>query len=130
VDVPLTVYQLGFDDRLTKYRKQIALNFLKTIQKAIAREKETGIFPSAMVHEVFAEAHGWIAEEMFKAGDNAGLRKHSLLSVRHKPAQPRQVSFFAYSLVPRMVSDGLLSGYRNLKAKISGYRGVRANIFL
>ena len=36
VDVPSMQYQLDFDDRLTKHKKHIAQNFLRTVEKAIA----------------------------------------------------------------------------------------------
>jgi hypothetical protein len=123
------VYQLGFEDRLTKFRKEVAQNFLKTVQNAVDRERGTGTFPSATVHEVLAEAHGWIAEELNKAGDNAGVLKHVLLGFRHRPRQPRLLALFVASLVPRAISKRLLPAYRRIKSQISGGKRVKANIF-
>ena len=64
VDVPSTEYQVDFDDRLTSHKKAIAQNFLKTVEKAIARERGNGVFPRPMIHEVLAEAHAWFADEL------------------------------------------------------------------
>ena len=122
-DVPSTLYQLGFEDRLTLHKKAIAQNFLKTVQGAIARESGTATFPPAMINEVLAEAHGWIAEELFKSADYAGARKHALLALRHRIWQPRLICAFGVALVPSMVSKVLLRSYRSCKSLMS--RGKR-----
>jgi glycosyltransferase involved in cell wall biosynthesis len=121
IDAPSTLYQLGFDDRLTKHSKQIAQNFLKTVEKAVALEKGTETFPPAMIDEVLAEAHAWIASELFKIEDDPGVRQHALDSLRHKPWQPRLIVLFAVALVPRVISNPLLRSYRNSKSMILGH---------
>jgi hypothetical protein len=120
VDLPSTEYQIDFDDRLTRYKKQIAENFLKTVEKAIARERGNGIFPQPMIHEVLADAHGWLAEELFKIDDYAGVRKHALLALRHRIWQSRMVLFLGISLLPRVVSKVALRTFRSSKAMVSG----------
>jgi glycosyltransferase involved in cell wall biosynthesis len=120
VDVPSTLYQLGFEDRLTKHSKALAQNFLITVQKAVARERESGIFPAAMIDEVLAEAHAWIARELFTIEDDAGVRKHALDSLRHKPWQPLLIALFIVALVPRVISRPLLWSYRTCKSLFLG----------
>jgi glycosyltransferase involved in cell wall biosynthesis len=124
IDAQSTEYQLAFDDRLSQFKMKLAENFLKTVQKAVERERGTDTFPPAMVHEVLAEAHAWIAEEMYKAGDYPGLRKQALLSLKHKINQPRLFALFAVSLVPRSVFTGLLPVYRKVKSTIRGGKGA------
>jgi Glycosyltransferases involved in cell wall biogenesis len=114
-DVPSTAYQLEFDDRLTKYKLRIAENFLRTVEKAIAREASTNLFSAAMVREVLMEAHGWIAEELFAARAYASVRKHVLSSLRYKLAQPRLICLLGMSLVPQAITDRLLAAYRSSK---------------
>jgi hypothetical protein len=120
VDVPSTIYQLGFEDRLTLHKKATAQNFLKTVQAAIARESGTATFPQAMIDEVLAEAHAWIAEELLKTKDYAGVRHHALLGLRHRTWQPRLVCVLGVALVPRMLSEPLLRSYRSCKSLVSG----------
>jgi glycosyltransferase involved in cell wall biosynthesis len=115
IDVPSMVYQLEYEDRLTKYKQRIAENFLRTVNKAIALENGTGQFPPSMVREVLAEAHGWIAEELFKAKDDVGVRQHAVKSLRNKIGQPRMACLLGISLIPRAISDPLLHAYRRSK---------------
>jgi GT2 family glycosyltransferase len=119
VDVSSTEYQLEFEDRLTKHKKQIALNFLKTVEGAIARESGNGTFPAAMIDEVLAEAHSWIAEELYKVKDYAGVRHHALLGLQHRIWQPRLACFLGVALVPRMLSEPLIRSYKGCKSLVS-----------
>ena len=122
MDVSSTVYQLGFEDRLTRYSMQLAQNFLKAVQYAVARESGTTTFPARMIEEVFAEAHSWIAEEMFKVEDYAGVREHALLSLRSEPWQPRLICLLTVASVPQMISRPLLRIYRLCKTAIFGLK--------
>jgi hypothetical protein len=101
------------------HKKAIAQNFLKTVQGAIARESGTATFPPAMINEVLAEAHAWIAAELFKLDNYAGVREHALLALRHRIWQPRLICTFGLALVPPMVSKGLLRSYRSCKSLIA-----------
>src|ERR1017187_1513137 len=119
VDAPSTEYQLEFEDRLTKHKKQIALNFLRTVQGGITRESGNGTFPKAMIEDVLAEAHSWIAEELYKVKDYAGVRHHALLGLRHRIWQPRLACFLGVAFVPRLISDPLIRSYRGCKSLIT-----------
>ena len=120
IDAPSTLYQLGFEDRLTKEGRQIALNFLTTVQNAIARESGSGLFDPAVIDEVLAEAHAWLAREEFTIEDDANVRKHCVQSLRHKPWQPLLIALFIVALVPRVISNPLLKSYRSCKALVLG----------
>ena len=120
IDAPSTTYQLEYEDRLTRHKQHLAENFLRTIQKAIALEKGTGQFPSSMVRETLAEAHGWIAEEMFRAKDYAGARQHAAKSLRYAIGQPRMFSLLGMSMMPRGVTDLILQAYRRVKLGVPG----------
>jgi hypothetical protein len=118
VDVSSTVYQLGYEDRLTRHQNMAAQNFLKTVEDAIARESGNNTFPPAVIDDVLAEAHAWIAEEMFKSADYAGVRKHALLTLRHKIWQPRVLTITCLAFVPRPISSLLLRSYRSCKSLV------------
>ncbi len=120
VDVSSMDYQLDFGDRLSANSGKTAENFLKTVEKAIARESGNGQFPPPMIREVLSEAHGWIAEEMLRVKDFAGVRRHALISLRYRAAQPRQASLLAVALVPRAIAEPLLRSYRGCKSMIFG----------
>jgi glycosyltransferase involved in cell wall biosynthesis len=120
VDVPSTLYQLGFEDRLTKHKRQIAENFLRTVQAAVARESGNATFPAPMIHEVLAEAHAWIAEELLKIQDHSGVRHHALIALRHRIWQPRMAFVLGVALTPRVISGPMVRSYRRCKSLIAG----------
>jgi len=115
IDVPSTTYQIGLEDRLSRHKLQIALNFLKTVQAAVDREKGTSHFSSTTVNEVLAEANSWIAEEQFKIRDHTGVRRHALLSLGHRPWQPRMLCLLGLGFIPPTLTECLLRAYRYLK---------------
>lgn len=114
-DVPSTVYQLAYEDRLSRYMRRIAENFLRTVQKAIDRERNTGQFPVKMVREVLAEAHGWVAEELIRADDRLGARQHALRSIQNRPWQPRMFMLVSISFIPKFMIPFILNLYRGAK---------------
>lgn len=116
LDLPSTIYQLGYEDRLTKHMLKLAENFLKTVEKAVALEKNTNQFPPAMVHEVLAQAHGWIAEELFRSKQFSGTRHHAACSIKNQLWQPRMAILFCAALVPSAALDSLLNLYRRAKS--------------
>lgn len=119
VDASSTVYQVDFSDRLTRYKLQIAQNFLKTVEKAIDREQGTSAFPTPMISEVLAEAHAWIAEELFKIEDFSGVRKHALFALRLRVRQPKLIGFLGLASMPRPMTRLLLRSYRTCKSLIA-----------
>jgi hypothetical protein len=118
VDVSSTEYQVDYDDQLTQYGKQVALNALKTVNKAIALESGTGVFSSQAIHTVLAKDHAWAAQEYLESRDYGGVRKHTLLSLRHRAWQPRLVLLFGVSVLPRFLTEGMLQTYRRCKSLV------------
>lgn len=123
IDVASAIYQLEFEDRLTRHKKQLALHFLKTVESAIARESGTGQFPAAMQREVLAEAHGWLAEELFKIEDRRGARVHALESLRYRIRQPRLLLVLAATTTPKSVTPTLLNTYKAIKSRVRAPKG-------
>jgi len=119
VDVSSMDYQLDFDDRLSANSRSTAENFLKTVEKAIARESGTSQFPPSMVRDVLAEAHGWIAEELLRVKDFTGVRRHAFTSLRYRLRQARQVSLLAMALLPQGVAGQILKSYHHSKSIVS-----------
>jgi glycosyltransferase involved in cell wall biosynthesis len=115
VDIPSAIYQVDTSDRLSLHKAQIAINFAKTVEAAIDREKGNGVFSPAVVNDVLAEAHGWIAEELFRSKNRAGAGSHALRSLMHKPRQPRLAFLFGLTLVPRPISELMIRTYRQFK---------------
>ncbi len=115
VDAPSTTYQLEFEDRLTKFKLRVAENFLKTVQKAIEREKDTNRFPPSVIREVLAEAHGWLAGELFQAGDNVAARNHALSSLHYNARQPRLMTLVCISYISPTIFNPLLHSFRRTK---------------
>jgi glycosyltransferase involved in cell wall biosynthesis len=116
IDIPSVIYQLGFEDRLTRFVGEIAKNFLTTVEGAIEREKGSGIFPKAMVGEVLAEGNAWVAEEYLKTKDYRRVRYHALRGLQHDPLQPRLAFHLFIATLPRFISEPFLGGYRRLKS--------------
>lgn len=115
VDLPSTLYQIDTGDRLSLHRAQIAMNFARTVEAAISREEGNGLFPPSVINDVLAEAHGWIAEELFKSKDRSGAGSHALRSLKHRPRQPRLAILFGLTLVPQRLSELLIRTYHHLK---------------
>lgn len=73
-----------------------------------------------MIHEVLAEAHSWLADELLKIKDYPGARRHAWLALGNKAWQPRMVCVLAVASVPRTIAEQLLRSYRGSKALLKG----------
>jgi hypothetical protein len=120
LDAPLILYQRGREDQLTnrKYRVHMAENFLKTVNKALARDRARVTLPPTMVDEVIAEAHAWIGEVRLENGDAGEARRHLGTSLKLRPWQPRIAALFGAAILPRQVTDPLRASYRALKQRL------------
>jgi hypothetical protein len=110
---------LDFDDRLSANSQSTAENFLKTVEKAIARESGSSQFSPSMIRDVLAEAHGWIAEELLRVKDFAGVRRHAFISLRYQPRQTRQASLLAMAILPQAIAARVLKSYHRSKSMVS-----------
>ena len=123
LDVSSILYQCGREDQLTvipKYTIHGAENYLKTVTKALARDRERVTLPPAMLDKVMAEAHAWIGEQRLELGDRDRARHHLGTSLRFRPWQPRVAALFGIAVLPRPVSDRIRGSYRTLKARLRG----------
>lgn len=120
LDAPSILYQRGRDDQLTnrKYTIYMAENFLKTVNKALARDRARVTLPPAVLDEVMADAHAWIGEERFQLGHNGQARYHLGASLKFRPWQPRVAALLGASILPRQVADPLRARYRALKQRL------------
>ncbi|MEK6398544.1 MAG: glycosyltransferase family 2 protein [Terriglobus sp.] len=114
LDVSTIEYRKNRGDRLTRHTDASAMNFLATIQKAVAADVANRL-PATAVKQTLAEAHGWIAEEKFKLGDGAGVRRHALRSLLRKPGNIRLFVLMAASLLPLTFRQRVITAYRAAK---------------
>jgi len=120
LDAPSILYQRGRDDQLTnrKYTVHMAENFLKTVNKALARDRVRVTLPEAMLDEVMAEAHAWIGEQRLEIGDSDQARHHLGTSLKFRPWQPRIAALLGAAILPRQFADPLRASYRALKQRL------------
>ncbi len=120
LDAPSILYQRGREDQLTssKYKIHMAENFLKTVHKALARDRGRVTLPPAVLDEVLAEAHAWIGEVRFDLGDSDQARHHLGTSLKFRPWQPRVAALLGAAILPRQVTDPLRASYRALKQRL------------
>lgn len=119
LDVSAIQYRKGRADRLTRHTDATAVNFLATIEKAVAADS-SGRLRRQDVEHVLGEAHAWVAEEKFKLRDGRGVRRHALLALRRNPRSPRLFALVLLSYVPADAINWLLKTYRGVKASDHG----------
>jgi hypothetical protein len=113
----------GAEDQLTvnrAYTVHMAENYLRTVNKALARDRERVTLPPAMLDEVMAEAHAWIGEQRLEIGDRDQAWHHLGTSLRFRPWQPRVAALLGAAFLPKKVSDRLRNSYRALKSRFYG----------
>ena len=120
LDAPSILYQRGRDDQLThrKYTVHMAENFLKTVNKALARDRARVALPAAMLDEVIAEAHAWIGEQRLEIGEPGPARHHLGTSLKLRPWQPRVAALLGAALLPRQLAAPLRASYRAIKQRL------------
>ncbi|HEY6180215.1 MAG TPA: glycosyltransferase family 2 protein [Kofleriaceae bacterium] len=124
LDISSILYQHGREDQLTvnrAYTVHMAENFLTTVNKALARDRERVTLSPAMLDRVMAEAHAWIGEQRLDIGDRDQAWRHLGTSLRFRPWQPRVAALLGASMLPKPVSDRLRASYRALKAQLRGH---------
>jgi hypothetical protein len=119
LDVSSILYQRGRDDQLTRnpaFTIHMAENFLTTVNKALARDRERVTLSPTMVDHVLAEAHAWIGESRLQLGDRDQAWRHLGTSLRFRPWQPRVAALLGAAFLPKRVADPLRASYRALKS--------------
>lgn len=122
LDVASILYQRGREDQLTvnrAYTVHMAENYLRTVNKALARDRERVTLPPAMLDEVMAEAHAWIGEQRLELGDRDQALHHLGTSLRFRPWQPRIAMLLGAAALPKEVADRLRTTYRAVKSRLS-----------
>jgi glycosyltransferase involved in cell wall biosynthesis len=121
LDVSSILYQRGRQDQLTvnpAYTVHMAENFLKTVNKALARDRDRVRLSPRMLDHVMAEAHAWIGEQRLVLGERDQAWHHLGTSLRFRPWQPRVAALLGAAALPKPVSDRIWTGYRNLKSRL------------
>ena len=121
LDVSSILYQRGREDQLTAnraYTVHMAENFLKTVNKALARDRDRVTLSPRMLDHVMAEAHAWVGEQRLDLGDRDQARRHLGTSLRFRPWQPRIAALLGAAILPKGASDRIRSSYRAVKARL------------
>lgn len=130
LDASSILYQYGREDQLTvnrKYTVHMAENFLKTVTKALARDRDRVTLSPEMVNQVMAEAHAWIGESRLDLGERDQAWRHLGASLRFRPWQPRVAALFGAAFLPKPVSDRIRARYRGLKSRLRPSRAAAHN---
>ena len=78
----------------------MALNNLKTLDKAVAHDREGIALPQSMINAAYAHVHRWAGDLLLRSEDTVAARRHLSRSVRLRPWQPRTVGLLAIACVP------------------------------
>lgn len=116
-DVVSIRYQREMADRLTRpeLRIHLAQNFLRTVSRAIARDRARITLSPERIDEVLAHAHGWVGEVQLDLGERSAARRHLLSSLRHRPRQVRTARLLLLTTVPAPVGSWLRRLYRAVR---------------
>lgn len=117
IDLPTIRYQRGMPDRLTRpeYRIHTATNFLRTIEPLIETARSEIHLPRRMIHGALADAHEWIGELQFEAGDMVAARSHLVTSIRHRWLKKRAWWLLLCSYLPVALIGWLRMHRRHLR---------------
>jgi glycosyltransferase involved in cell wall biosynthesis len=125
LDVASILYMRGQTDQLTSgsdNHLQLARNFLRTVDRVIARDRDRIRLPRIMLDEVRAEAHEWLGMLHVGRGEHVAAARELLRSLRLKPRQPAVLRLLAISLLPVPAVEIL----RDVLALFAGDAGVVA----
>lgn len=117
LDLPTIRYQQGLPDRLTarKYGVHMAENALRTIERAVARDRDRIDLPERMLRWRFAEAHAWAGYERLERGEATLALEHYIRSLRSWPWQPRLAKQVLFAALPFGVGVPLRRKLQQLK---------------
>jgi glycosyltransferase involved in cell wall biosynthesis len=122
LDLATIQYQLGMNDRLTRFTSLIAVNYLKTITAALGRRDHGIDLPRPLIRRILANAHAWVGGEFAREGDYRSARRHLGRSLTYRPWQPRVLAELALCCLPRGLDDVLRGAFRGLKARLGSRR--------
>lgn len=115
-------YQVGMADQLTSptYTIHSARNFLRTIEPAIARDRDRITLPNHMIRAVLAMAHGWIGESALNIGAVHEARRHLVRSLLQRPWQPRVAARLMIAVLPAKWGEGVRDLVQHIKRALGG----------
>jgi glycosyltransferase involved in cell wall biosynthesis len=102
LDVAAIRYQQGMPDRLTADHLRVHLleNALRTVERAIARDRGAIDLPEGALRRRLARLHGSIALERLRRGEPELARRHYFQSLRRWPWQPGLAKPLLFALLP------------------------------
>ncbi len=121
LDASSILYQRGRGDQLTvnpAFTVHMAENFLKTVNKALARDRERVTLSPKQLDEVMAEAHAWVGEQRLELGERDEARRHLGTSLRFRPWQPRVAALLGAAVLPKSAADRIRASYRAVKSRL------------
>jgi glycosyltransferase involved in cell wall biosynthesis len=118
VNVSAVRYQTGMADQLTdrKHGVQTSGNFLRTIQKAIGKDRARIHLPEEAIARTLSYAHGWYGQELALAGRGVEARAHLRLSLGYR-GSIHAFCFYGLSLLPMVGVRVLRSVGRKLRSR-------------
>lgn len=119
IDLSLIDYRRGNPDRLTRsgHHLDAAQNFLRVIEPHIRDNRAAITLSDAMLNEVLAEAHFWIADVAWTRGDMPLARTHYAAGLSYRPVGMMYRLKYAVSSLPTIVSQTVLGCGRLLKRR-------------
>jgi GT2 family glycosyltransferase len=77
-DVPTVLYRVGHEDQLTHPSRGLymARNYVRTLERAIARDPDRIDVPESMLTAARAYGHAWTAQGYLAVGDRGSARRH------------------------------------------------------
>jgi glycosyltransferase involved in cell wall biosynthesis len=122
LDLPAIRYQQGMPDRLTanRYAVHMAENALRTVERAIARDRGAIDLPDEVIRHRLAKAHAWVAREHLERGEVDEARTHLRASLREERWQPELAREIILAALPFGAGVNLR---RQLRAVRSRFRG-------
>ena len=123
IDLSSVDVQRGRPDQLTTGCKlPIAINYLKTLSRALMEDRDRITLPDSLIRSAQANAHQWVGYLlMAQEGRIAEARRHLCRSLRYR-AQLKTLSYLAKSIVPRSIWPALrgIRRYANKQPNPSG----------
>jgi glycosyltransferase involved in cell wall biosynthesis len=117
LDAPTIRYRIaGGADQLTStaHRVAIARNALKTRQAAIAHDRARIALSGYELHQIIADAHMWLADELIKIGDFGAARPHFFRSLWRFYREPRfMIKAALVTMLPASWARALLRRFQS-----------------
>ena len=119
VDAVTIRYAVGLADSLTSPEKmiQIALNFLSTLERTLALERERISLPAALIQERLGDAYAWAGQEHLNAGRAAEARSFYVKSIRANPKDLSRLTALLKTLLPSGVRARVAGFKRRLRKR-------------